>query len=148
MSPADAEGVAGWIGVDLMTFFGVKIRRGPEQTCTEGHDLIVRPTDVIDVEVEVDLLLLGAVRPLWCDVVRGPLDSDAPLPGGVNDTVEVVIVVDDVPADDTGPESTLGRGVGGVQHDDAPDRLHRRDTSDGDFPKRRSGRDGRHESWP
>ena len=91
-----------------------------ELTAAERDGTLARIVDVIDVQVEVDLLLLAASRPLRRDVVRGVLDADDPFSVD-HDAVPVVVAMLRAPKQ-TGPETTLGFNVRGVEHDDAPNR--------------------------
>ena len=74
------------------------------------------------MQVEVNLLLLDAGRPLRRDVVRGVLDAEDPFPVD-HDTVPPAVAVHGA-TEQARPETALGLDIRGVEHDDPPDDLH------------------------
>lgn len=106
VSPADAERMPGWVCVHLVALGGIEIRSWLEQPGAEGDCLFVGGSRVVDVEVEVHLLG-GAMRPVGRNVVRRELHAEPPLSSGVDDAVPLV-VLEDVAAENAGPERALG----------------------------------------
>jgi len=123
MTPTDAKGMARGIGVHLKALRGLKGRTGLENASPERHDLVVRGLWIHRVQIEVDLLLLRAVRPLGRDVRGIALDTNPPLALGVNHAVPV-IVTHHAAAYDGGPKTTFGLEVGGVKDDNAANEFH------------------------
>jgi hypothetical protein len=69
VSPADAEGVPGRVGIHLMALVAVQIGSWLQQSGAEGDCLLVCSSRVMDVEVEMRLLGV-AVRPVRRNMVR------------------------------------------------------------------------------
>jgi hypothetical protein len=69
VTPTDAEGVPGRVGVDLVALVAVQIGRCLQQLCAEGDRFVVRSAWIFNVQIEVHLLRV-AVRPLRRDMVR------------------------------------------------------------------------------
>ncbi len=90
----------------LVALGGIEIRSWLEQPGAEGDCLFVGGSRVVDVEVEVHLLG-GAMRPVGRNVVRRELHAEPPLSSGVDDAVPLV-VLEDVAAENAGPERALG----------------------------------------
>jgi hypothetical protein len=105
MSPADTKRVARWVGVDLMSLFGIEVV-WLKQSGAEPDRRFVRSSRVFDVEIEMHLLR-SSIRPFGRNVVRRQLHTDAPLAGGIDNAVKTV-VPKDVSAEDPGPERALG----------------------------------------
>src|SRR5690606_8251063 len=119
--PAQAERVAGRVGVDPEAARVVRGVLRLQLACPEAHDMLVRARDVLDVQVEVDLLWL-ALRPLGPDVVRRKLEAE---PGLAVDEDRVPVLVGlDRPVQDACPEGALGLEVVSVEHDDLLCDLH------------------------
>ena len=114
LSPADAERMASWIGVDAMAFAGVRVAVF-EESSTEGHRVRVGFERIRHVEVKVDLLRF-AVWPIRRNVVRGELYPDAPPALRVENGVPPLIS-EHPPTEHSGPERALRREVTSVEHD-------------------------------
>ena len=95
VSPADAEPVAGRVGIDLMALLGIEVGRRLKEAGSELNRHLVRATGVHHVEIEVHLLLLDPHWPFGHDVVRRELHADTPLSGRIEHAVPVVIPNDD-----------------------------------------------------
>lgn len=115
VAPAEAERVAGRVGVDLVAFVGTEVGGRLQERGAQCHCLRVCCGEVVDVEVEVHLLRV-AVGPLGWDVIRGELHAHHPTVVGVDDVVPVVLGQHPA-ADHRGPERALGREVGRIEHD-------------------------------
>jgi hypothetical protein len=111
LNPAETERMPGRIRVDLEV---VVPCWWFEYSCTERHDTIVGGREVLDPQVEVDLLLGCAVRPVGRDMVRRQLNSD-PRFAVDHHPVPVVLGVDRA-VEYAGPESALSREICGVEH--------------------------------
>jgi len=122
---SDAERMAGWAGVDSEGLVAVRIVRGSarglKKSTAEGDRSMACLFNVVDVQVEVDLLLLAASRPLRRDVIRDALDAHDPFAGG-HDAVPVVVAMHG-PLEQPGPEAALRINLSGIEHDHAPDDL-------------------------
>lgn len=105
----------GRVCVHLVTLGGIEIRSWLEQPVPEGDRLFVRGAVVLDVEVQRHLLG-SPVRPVGRHMVRCQLHADPLLSSSVDDAVPIV-VLEDVPAEDAGPERALGTQVSRVEHD-------------------------------
>ena len=114
--PPDAKRMSGWVGVDLITLFGVEVGCRLEQSGPESDCFVVGHRCILDIKIEMYLLRVS-IRPLGGKMVRCQLHADALLAKGVEDTMETVVAVKNVPAQDSSPESTLAVQVGGVEHD-------------------------------
>jgi hypothetical protein len=110
------------IRIDLEPLGALGVCRWLQQASPQRHHLGVAGGDVVDVEIEVQLLRL-AVRPVWRDVVRRELKTEARCTVDVN-RVPVVLGFDRA-LQEAGPECALGGEVGGVEHDDLAQGLHR-----------------------
>ena len=106
--PAEAERVAGGVGVDLEALGGVEVVGRLQQSGAERHHVVVGRADVVDEQVEVDLLGC-AVGPVRRHVVRRQLHAEASLPVDV-DGVPVVVGADGA-IEHGGPERALGAQV-------------------------------------
>ena len=127
LAPADAEGMPGGVGVDLVTFVRIRIRSGSEQSSTEFHSLLVGRAQVLHMQVEMHLLWWAAMRPVGWDMVRCQLHADAPLSSGVDDAMPP-LVLEDLTAEHARPERALSVQVGCVENNHLPDHLHAADT--------------------
>jgi len=112
----------GRVRVRLEAFISVEVVGRLEQPRTQAHDLLVGGTDIVDVDVEVDLLLLPAVRPLRSDVVRCELKTQARL--AVDEHGVPVIVRVDRSGQQPGPEGALGVQIGSIENDYLPGNPH------------------------
>ena len=122
MSPADAERVAGWVGVDLVSLGAGKVLCRLQQTSAESKGLSMRASQIVDVEVEMDLLRIP-IRPFRRDVSRCELDADHPSPLAVKDAVPRV-VDENAAADHASPEGALGGQISRIEHDHLSHNLH------------------------
>ncbi len=77
VTPADAERVAGGVGIDLVAFGGGEVVGCLQQATTERNHLGVRAHRVFDVQIEVDLLRVS-VRPVRRRVAGCELNADPP----------------------------------------------------------------------
>lgn len=127
VAPSDAEGVAGGVGIDLTALVGGEVA-GLQEPRSGGHGSFMRRVGVCGVQVEVDLLRC-TVGPLRRLVVRGELDSEPPLPIGVDDAVESVVIVDDVTVQERGPEGALSSDVSSIEDNHRSNKVHELDAS-------------------
>lgn len=127
VSPANTERVTGGVGTNLISLFRIEIGRCLEKSSDEPHHLVVGSPRVIDVKIEVNLLLLVPNGPFWTYVVPGQLYTAAPLSGRVEHAVPVV-VSNHILAEDPRPERALRVEVGRVEHDDASNYIHVRNS--------------------
>jgi hypothetical protein len=125
VAPSDAERMSGRVGVGLVSLVRFEIGRRLEKTSSQSHRFFVRGSGIVDVEVEMDLLR-GSIGPIRRNVVRRELHADPPLTGGVDDRVPTV-VLEHSPAENPGPERTLGAQICGIEHDHLPHHTHSRD---------------------
>ena len=123
LPPADAERVAGRVGVDPVSL-GASQLTSLEQTSTKPHRLGVRRRRIGDVQVHV-YLLRCAVRPVGGKVLRSQLNPDPPLTGRIDDAVER-LVLEDVAVEHPGPERTLSVQISGVEDYHGSYRFHAR----------------------
>jgi len=81
------------------------------------------------LDVEVEMHLLGCpVWPVGRYMVRGQLDTDAPLAGRIDHRVPVVFF-EDVATKHTSPEGALGMQVGGIEHNYPAHHVHDTNTT-------------------
>src|SRR5258706_5151623 len=78
VSPAEAEGVAGRVGVDLVPLDSGEVGGCLQQPGPERNGFGVRALRVVDVQIDVDLLRVP-VRPIRRDMVGCELHADHPL---------------------------------------------------------------------
>lgn len=126
--------MAGGVGVDLVALVGSEVRRGLQDAGTEPHDGRVRRCGIRHVQVEVHLLG-RSVGPIGRHVTGRELHPEEPLPGAVDDAVELV-VAEHVSVQHARPEGALGREVRGVEDDDVAHQLHVRTLPEGSFGHR------------
>lgn len=126
MTPANAEGVARRIGVDLVTFLGREVGSRPKHTGAESDGFIVGALRILDVKVQVNLLFGRSVGPLWRSVVRGVLHTDEPRATLIDHAVELFVIVHDVAVKQRGPEGALNRDIGRVEDDHVSHEFHAR----------------------
>ena len=125
MSPTDAERMSRGAREDLVALIRIKIGCCLQEAGAESKRLLTRALDVIDVEVDVHLLLGGAIWPLGRGVVGCQLHADTPRAGGVEDAMELLVVVDDVTLKEAGPKRAFGVDVGGVKDHNLANHFHR-----------------------
>lgn len=124
MTPADAERMARWIGIHLMSLGRAEVVSSLEQTSAERHDFRVGAGRVVDMQVEMDLLRIP-VWPLRWNVIRRKLDADTPLSFGIHNAVPAIFIVGiDAPTEHAGPEGAFGGQVGRIEHDDLSGDFH------------------------
>src|SRR5215211_2636821 len=117
VDPAQTERMPGRIRVDLEVVDGVDVRRRwLEHPRTERHDTIMGGREVLDPQVEVDLLLGCAVRPVGRDMVGRQLNTD--LRFAVDHHHVPVVLGVDRAVEHAGPEGALRPEICGVEHDD------------------------------
>ena len=105
--------MASRVGVYLVTFGAVEVRCFTQWPCAEGDGLFVCLPGFLHVEIKVYLLRLP-VRPVGRNVLRSVLNAYPPLPIGIDDTVEG-LVLEHVPAEHPCPEGTFGVQICGVE---------------------------------
>ena len=115
--------MSGRVGVHLVTFIRIKVDGLLEQSGTKGNSLAVRSARVLDVEVEMDLLLVVAMRPVGRDMVRRQLYADPPFSCSVDAAVPL-LVLENLTAQHARPERVLSVQVGCVQQDHLTNHLH------------------------
>lgn len=125
---AEAERMTGGTGVHREPFGAARVvgraLRWLEETPSERLRQLPGGLQVVDVEVDVNLLLLGTVRPDRWFVIGRELHAHHPL--AIDDDAVPVVVAVDLAAEQAGPEGALGLEVPCVEHDDPSDDLHRR----------------------
>ncbi len=104
------------ISVHLKPFCGVRILSSLDHSGTECGRLLVCRFQIVDPEIEMDLLLLRAIRPLRWDMVRSKLEPDYPL--AVHREGMPVILGIDLSIQQCCPEATLGGQIRGVDDDE------------------------------
>src|SRR5690606_952631 len=115
LDPAQAEGMAGRIGVHLEVVVVVGLGSLLEETRPQRHHLLVRRVDVLHPEIEMDLLRV-TVGPFRRHMIGSQLDSYPRLSVDVDHAESVVDVQG--PVEYSSPEIALGLDVGGVEDDD------------------------------
>lgn len=113
---AQAERVAGGVGVHLEVIFLGRAASRLKHTSTELCHALVRSVEVLDPQIEVDLLLRCPVGPVRRDVVRCVLHSNAWF--AVDDHHVPTIVAVNLAAEYPSPERTLRFNVCGIESDD------------------------------
>jgi hypothetical protein len=113
---AQAERVAGRVGVHLEVISLGRATSGLKHTSTKLCHALVRSVEVLDPQIEMDLLLRCPVRPVRRDVVRCVLHPNAWF--AVDDHHVPTIVTVDLAAECPSPERTLGFDVCGIESDD------------------------------
>lgn len=124
MSPANAERVASRIGVHLVSLFSRETRSRLKQPRPELDRLIVGALWILDMKVDVDLLLLGSIGPLWRSVIRRKLNADDPRAILVQYAMKLFVIRNDVAVKHCGPEGTLDSDICRVEHDYVSDQIH------------------------
>lgn len=119
---AEAERVAGRIGIDLevVTFGGAP--GGCKHSRTERHHVLVGGGEVLDPQVEMHLLWRRTVRPVRRNVVGCVLNANARLAVD-NDHVPPITPID-LATQHSGPECTLFIEIGRVEHDNLKPNPH------------------------
>jgi catechol 2,3-dioxygenase-like lactoylglutathione lyase family enzyme len=115
VTPADAEGVARGIGVDLVPLGCGEVCGCREHARPQRDRFAMCCGNVVDVKIDVNLLR-AAVGPVGRYVVRSELHTDDPAVVGIEDTVEVV-VGEHSAIEHPGPECAFGCEVAGVEYD-------------------------------
>ena len=123
VTPPEAEGVTGGIGVHAVSFVGFRVRCILEESSTEIDGATMRCCRIGHVEIDVNLLWLS-VRPVRRNVVRCPLHADEPVPLAVDDAVELRVLVDHAPIQHGSPERAHRCYVCSIEHHDMTNQIH------------------------
>lgn len=120
--PADAERMAGGIGVDLVPLGCGEIVGGIQDASAQLDRFGMGRCWVVDVQINMDLLR-DPVRPLRGGVVGCELDADPPVPVSIDDAMEIV-VGEDSAAEHSRPKGAFGGKICGIEDDDLSNESH------------------------
>ena len=124
MPPPDAKRMASGVGVHLIALLGAETRRRLQQTCSVLDCPFVGTLRILDVNVHVDLLLRGTVRPLGWSVLWGVLYANDPRATHIDHAMELFVISHDMAVKHCGPEGALASDVCCVKHDDVSNQFH------------------------
>jgi len=114
--------MASRIGVHLELLNGGRVFALLQESRSKLHCALVRLAQIIDPYVKVDLLLLGAIRPLRCDVIECELDPQPPF--AVHNHAVPVLINVHLAAEQSRPKCAFRFNVCRVEGRNDPLRLH------------------------